>query len=223
MAMLLALTCTHYPAERQLTPFVSSGWWGYLPPILVSRTPWRENELVPDVIDAPPPSILEVQFGILSVNHGNILTPLDVRSPPTHLSWAVDYGAFYTLLFIDPDAPSRKEPSLREFLHWMVGNMPYFNPNAGETIAGYISSAPPEGTGLHRYTFLMFKQPGKIVFDEPRLPNTTFAGRPGFNTREFVSKYRLQLVAGNFYQAGYDTSVDELHRVLGMEEESLEN
>jgi phosphatidylethanolamine-binding protein (PEBP) family uncharacterized protein len=30
---------------------------------------------------------------------------------------------------------------------------------------------PPEGTGLHRYVFLIYKQNGKLEFDEPRLVN----------------------------------------------------
>jgi len=75
-------------------------------------------------------------------------------------------------LFSDPDAPSRKEPTYREWHHWLVGNVPGNDISKGEVLSAYIGSGPPPNTGLHRYVFLIYKQPGKLTFDEPRLPNT---------------------------------------------------
>lgn len=71
----------------------------------------------------------------------------------------------------DADPPSRDEPTARENQHWLVGNVPGINIEDGETLSDYVGSGPPIGTGLHRYVFLVYQQPGKLTFDEPRLTN----------------------------------------------------
>lgn len=68
----------------------------------------------------------------------------------------------------DPDVPTRGYR--KEFNHWLVGNIPEDKVAKGEILAEYVGSGPPEGTGLHRYAFLLFKQnQGAITFDERRL------------------------------------------------------
>jgi large subunit ribosomal protein L35 len=37
---------------------------------------------------------------------------------------AASAGNLYTLLMVDPDAPSRENPVKRSWLHWMVVNIP---------------------------------------------------------------------------------------------------
>ena len=39
----------------------------------------------------------QVKFGDLEVKLGNILTPTQVKSPPTHLIWPTEPDALYTL------------------------------------------------------------------------------------------------------------------------------
>lgn len=70
-------------------------------------------------------------------------------------------------MFSDPDAPSRANPSEREWLHWAVVNIPGSNVTAGNTIAEYVGSGPPKDSGLHRYVFLVFRQEHVHDFDEP--------------------------------------------------------
>lgn len=65
---------------------------------------------------------------------------------------------------------------------------------------------PPEGSGLHRYIFLAFRQPARLVLDEKDEMRREV--RYKFNTKEFVKRYNLSLpVAGNFFQAQTDDSV----------------
>lgn len=74
---------------------------------------------------------------------------------------------------VDPDAPSRENPMYRVFRHWLVMNIPESNVESGDEIIEYIGSGSPNGTGLHRYIFLVFKQPhGKIEHNEPRATTT---------------------------------------------------
>lgn len=71
-------------------------------------------------------------------------------------------------------------------------------------------------TGLHRYVFLVYKQPGKLQFDEPRLTNRSADNRGCFKIETFAAKYKLGApISGNFYQAEYDDYVPILYKQLG--------
>ncbi|KAJ9580129.1 hypothetical protein L9F63_004202, partial [Diploptera punctata] len=166
---------------------------------------WEEHSVVPDVIDVVPPEIIEVKYGNLIVNLGNELTPRQVKDVP-EVTWRAEDGAYYFLCMTDPDAPSRANPTAGQIRHWLVGNIPGNKIEEGETFAEYVGSGPPKDSGLHRYIFLVYKQPGKINFDEPYISNKPRnPQRRNFSIKEFAQKYNLgNPVAGNFYQAQYD-------------------
>ncbi len=63
------------------------------------------------------------------------------------VSISILLGATLSFHFPDPDAPSRKEPTYREWHHWLVGNIPGADVNKGETLSEYVGSGPPQGTG----------------------------------------------------------------------------
>lgn len=72
-------------------------------------------------------------------------------------------------------------------------------------MAEYIGSGPPEGTGMHRYIFLVYRQSGRINPDQPVVRKTALTGRIKFKVRDFAKKYNLgEPVAANYYQAQYD-------------------
>jgi phosphatidylethanolamine-binding protein (PEBP) family uncharacterized protein len=55
-----------------------------------------------------------------------------MKNQPLHVHWLAQKDAYYTLLMVDPDAPCRKQPDNREWLHWMVVNIPNLNISEGE-------------------------------------------------------------------------------------------
>lgn len=111
----------------------------------------------------------------MSVDLGKELTPTQVKDQPT-LSWEAEKGAYYTLMMVDPDAPSRTEFTFREVRHWLVMNIPESAVEKGDHITEYRGSGAPKGTGLHRYIFLVYKQPnGVIEHDEPRTVSRYFS------------------------------------------------
>lgn len=115
----------------------------------------------------------------------------------------------------DPDAPSRKEPKFREWHHWLVGNISGNDVSSGETLSEYVGAGPPKGTGLHRYVFLLYKQPGKLTFDEKRLTNRSGDNRGGFAIKKFAAKYKLgDPISGNMFQAEWDDYVPILYKQL---------
>ncbi|XP_031847459.1 protein D2 [Nomia melanderi] len=176
----------------------------------------KTHGVVPDVIDKAPAKLLSVVYpNNITVDVGKVLTPTQVKDPPT-VTWDSEANAYYTLCMTDPDAPSRQEPKFREWHHWLVGNILGADVSKGEVLSEYVGSGPPEGTGLHRYVFLLYKQPGKLTFDEKRLTNRSGDGRPMFSIKKFAAKYKLgDPIAGNMYQAEYDDYVPILYKQLG--------
>ncbi|KAK9717430.1 Phosphatidylethanolamine-binding protein [Popillia japonica] len=180
----------------------------------------EKHQVVPDVISDAPQKAMRIKYPTgAKVAFGNVLTPTEVKDIPG-VKWAVDANAFYTLCMVDPDAPSRKDAKWREWHHWLIGNIPVEEnvPDVcrGETLSEYIGSAPPKGTGLHRYVFLVYKQKERIKFSEPRLTNTSAEKRGNFSITKFAAKYKLgEPIAGNFYQAEYDDYVPILFKQLG--------
>ncbi|XP_017079230.2 LOW QUALITY PROTEIN: protein D2 [Drosophila eugracilis] len=176
---------------------------------------FTSHQVVPDVIPEPPNQLLKVTYSNnLVAKDGVELTPTQVKDQP-NVEWEAQPGEYYTLIMTDPDAPSRAEPKFREFKHWVLVNIAGNDLSSGEAIAEYIGSGPPQGTGLHRYVFLLYKQSGKLEFDEDRVSNKSRKDRPKFSAAKFAKKYQLgNPIAGTFYQAQYDDHVPKLHKQL---------
>ncbi|XP_016841347.1 protein D3-like [Nasonia vitripennis] len=179
---------------------------------------FKSSEIVPDVLTTAPNDLLSVSFEDKVLRFiGEELTPTQVKDVPS-VAWKSEASGFYTICMTDPDAPSRSEPKFREFLHWLVVNVPGEDIAKGDTLAAYVGSGPPKDTGLHRYVLLAYKQPaGKIdVSEEKRIPNNSRDGRPKFSIQKFADKYKLGApIAGNMYQAEYDDYVPNISKQLG--------
>lgn len=94
------------------------------------------------------------------------------------IQWAAGGDDLYTIALVDPDGPSRANPIRGECLHWLVVNVRGTEPSTGETLVEYIGSGPPEGTGLHRYILLIYRQPGKLDMSEfKKVPKNELPGR----------------------------------------------
>lgn len=173
-------------------------------------------QVVVDVIPKAPQAMLSVSWdkACIRAHLGNIVTPTQMRYEPC-VNWPTENNAYYTLMLMDPDAPTRYNATARNFLHWLAVNIPGAQVAKGEIVAAYIGSGAPKGTGLHRYTFLAFKQPKFQSFCLPYISNHTVAGRPFFNATSFTKEYSLELVAGNFVQAEWDEYVPILTQQLG--------
>ncbi|XP_053727954.1 phosphatidylethanolamine-binding protein 4 [Synchiropus splendidus] len=68
----------------------------------------------------------------------------------------------YTLVMIDPDAPSHTRPTSASWRHWVVANIKGSDLKQrlprGTTLTDYSPPTPPRHSGFHRYQFLLFEQ-----------------------------------------------------------------
>lgn len=172
---------------------------------------FAEHGCVPDVVDIAPPIQAQVSYSSgVKADCGNVLTPTNVKDAPT-VTWPTEEGALYTLILTDPDAPSRSDNKWSEWRHWLVVNITGNDINNGQVLSDYIGSGPPEGTGLHRYIFLIYKQPGLLQCDELH-QGFSPKGRNNTKAKDFATKYNLgNPIAGNFYQAEWDDYVPVLY------------
>lgn len=164
----------------------------------------------------------------VSVNLGNELTPTLVKDKP-QVTWDADASAYYTLLMVDPDIPSRSvaksvfgriekafNKQYREMRHWTVMNIPGDSIENGEEIAEYIGAAPLQRTGFHRFVFLVYRQPnGIILHREPHTRNRSISNRALTSASRFAQKYNLgEAEFGNFFQAEWDEYCDKLMKEI---------
>jgi len=122
----------------------------------------------------------------------------------------VDDDSLYVMAMVDPDAPSADDPSMAEVRHYLVGNINStimasgrFDANLVDELTPFKNPSPPEGSGYHRYTQLVYKQPaGKIEF-EP-LDNSVIIG---WSVADFAAQYGLgDPVASQMFTTQYECS-----------------
>uniref|UniRef100_A0ACB8FYM6 Phosphatidylethanolamine-binding protein 1 n=1 Tax=Sphaerodactylus townsendi TaxID=933632 RepID=A0ACB8FYM6_9SAUR len=144
--------------------------------------------------------------------------PTDVKNCPTAIAWnSCDPQKLYTLILTDLDVPSRENPKLREWHHFLVTNMKGSDISSGCILSDYVGSAPSKGTGLHRYVWLIYEQSQRLTCDEPVLSNTSAAKRENFRAASFRKKYKLgPPVAGMCYLAEWDSFVPKIYEQLNV-------
>ena len=164
---------------------------------------------------------------------GNTLTTVDTADEPAvsftpmqSFAAATDVG--YTLVMTDPDAPSRADPKMGQWRHWVVTGLKapaLTGLDTGDLSARvtrgattpYYPPAPPRGTGLHRYgayvgalraigvlmcmrVFLLYQEPS-VGFGIPSDALECKSGardRAKWNAAGFAKRYGLKLVGVNY-------------------------
>jgi protein FLOWERING LOCUS T len=163
------------------------------------RDPLVVGRVIGDVLDPFTRSVsLRVCYGNREVNNGYELKPSQIVNQPRVDIGGDDLRTFYTLVMVDPDAPSPSNPNLREYLHWLVTDIPgTTGPSFGQEVVCYENPRPT--MGIHRYVFVLFRQLGRQTVFAP-------GWRQNFNTKDFAELYNLGLpVAALYYNCQRET------------------
>ncbi|KAJ0013835.1 protein HEADING DATE 3A-like [Pistacia vera] len=149
-----------------------------------TRDPLVIGRVIGDVVNGFIRSVsLRVSYNNKEVGNGVELKPSQVANIPRVDIGGTDLRDFYTLVMVDPDAPSPSNPSLREYLHWMVTDIPATTgANFGKELWCYESPRPT--LGIHRFVFVLFRQLGRQTVYAP-------GWRQNFSTRDFAELYNL--------------------------------
>ncbi|CAM8888610.1 unnamed protein product [Rhodiola kirilowii] len=142
------------------------------------------GRVIGDVLDPYTRSIsLRVRYNNKELTNGCELKPSQVVFQPSVDIGGDDLRNFYTLVMVDPDAPNPSDPNLREYLHWLVTDIPATTTASfGQEAICYESPRPT--AGIHRFVFVLFRQLGRQTVYAPEL-------RHNFKTREFAEMYNL--------------------------------
>ncbi|MBW0478337.1 hypothetical protein O181_018052 [Austropuccinia psidii MF-1] len=171
------------------------------------RKSFIQGGVVPDLLsNFNPKAVMKVIYPPETV-FGTILFPgqrvprnltlqqpdIFILSPSQMNSYSTSHVSNYTFIFIDPDAPSRVNPSRGPFRHMLATNVKAVLHESGwnqlkftaTPISTYFPPSPPEGTGFHRYVFLLFEaQPSEESLQPLLRPD---ASRFNFNLENFIS------------------------------------
>lgn len=158
-----------------------------------------------------------------AVDFGNLITPVDSKEAPevsVKFTKPVKDDVTYTLVVTDPDAPRRDNPTLGEVAHALftdlnldgsensIGKWQKIDFTKVTTILSYIGPGPPKGTGLHRYTFILYSSPKGIKVTGPSQDNrrTWGSGIPGFGVRDWYKKEKIEMIVlgANFFNSKND-------------------
>nr|ANS56365.1 TFL1-like protein [Picea wilsonii] len=166
--------------------------------------PLTAGGVIGDVLDMFTPSIkmTVVYNSNMQVNNGFEFMPSAITAPPRVEVIGGDMRTFYTLIMTDPDSPSPSDPTEREYLYWMVTDIPGTTSNSfvcsGREMMSY--EIPKPLIGIHRYVFSLFQQKGRQTVLPP-------SSRHHFNTRQFAQYNGLGLpVAAVYFNAQRETA-----------------
>ncbi|VAI25852.1 unnamed protein product [Triticum turgidum subsp. durum] len=149
-------------------------------------------QVIHDVLD-PFTSTVPLSIGY---NNRLLLRGADLRPSAVVSKLRVDVGGndmrlLYTLMLVDPDAPSPSHPTLREYLHWMVSDIPgTTGVSFGQELVVY--ERPEPRSGIHRMVFVLFQQLGRGTVFAPDM-------RHNFSCRNLARQYHLNIVAATYF------------------------
>ncbi|KAF4386926.1 hypothetical protein F8388_006881 [Cannabis sativa] len=152
-----------------------------------SIEPLVVGKVIGDVVDMfNPTTEFTIHYGSKQISNGYEIKPsAAVDKPKAQILGPRNQANLYTLVMVDPDAPSPSEPALREWLHWIVIDIPEgFDATKGKDLVEYMGPQPP--TGIHRYVLALFRQSEGSMAGVPA-PEI----RSNFSTRQFAAHYGL--------------------------------
>ncbi|KAJ0973038.1 hypothetical protein J5N97_020997 [Dioscorea zingiberensis] len=148
------------------------------------REPLLVGGVIGDVVDPFVKSAtMRVMYNNKELTNGSELRPSAVVNEPKVEIGGSDLRRLYTLVMLDPDAPSPSNPTGREYLHWLVTDIPESTDSRfGNEVVSYESPRPT--AGIHRLVFVLFRQDIRQTIYAP-------GWRQNFNTRDFAALYNL--------------------------------
>ncbi|GFP81154.1 protein flowering locus t [Phtheirospermum japonicum] len=151
----------------------------------IERHPLVVSRVVGDVLE---PFTATAELRVFSdgriIYNGSSLRPSQVAGRPrVEIGDSGDFRTFYTLVMVDADAPNPSNPHFKEYLHWLVTDIPgSTGVGFGKEVVSYESPQP--SMGIHRLVLALFRQAARQTVNAP-------IRRQNFNTREFSQLHNL--------------------------------
>ncbi len=135
---------------------------------------------------------MEVKINKQIIHDGEII-PFHLTQTNPEIKFHRMQNTYYTILMVDPDAPSPSNPIYKYWLHWLVINN-------SDTIAFYHYPSPPPGSGYHRYIFYVFAQKKWINPSDLDLKINGESNRKNFNLGSFIHSFELEMIYTTYFR-----------------------
>jgi phosphatidylethanolamine-binding protein (PEBP) family uncharacterized protein len=167
----------------------------------------------------------------IAAHDGCVLNPeYTSRAPRVSLEKASP-NSHYMLMVVNPDSPayltgeetvtasgSVRRKSIfnspdRDFVHWVVVNIPGNDVSAGHIVLPYVGACPSFNAGMQRFFFIVFEQPGIYeAFEDAEL---YFAQRGGLRACAWAKEAHFGAPIGvNGFSSEWNPYCDEVHREI---------
>jgi phosphatidylethanolamine-binding protein (PEBP) family uncharacterized protein len=123
-------------------------------------------------------NFIELSFGSSKIKYNDMLTKQASSTKP-NIKFTKDPSKLYTIITIDPDAPSASNPIYKYFLHMLIVNN-------SDIIMEWTGPDPPTGSNTHRYYTCVFEQVSPIDINK-----ISIKSRPKFDLNTFVKSNNL--------------------------------
>ncbi|KAI9052039.1 hypothetical protein LZ554_004293 [Drepanopeziza brunnea f. sp. 'monogermtubi'] len=152
--------------------------------------------------DFTPSVHLNITYGDQRVSLGNVLRTSETTTAPIVKFDSEKAGSTsYTLLLIDPDAPTPEDPKFAYWRHWIVtGLTGSTSQDAAPAATAYLGPGPKDATASrHRYLFLLFREPAGFKFVRGEVGGDAFIERRSFDAAGWAAGRGLVLVGVEWF------------------------
>jgi len=114
-----------------------------------------------------------------------------------------------TIALTDPDAPSKKDPKWSEMCHWIapvaeavglrISGTDFEVDVNVDDIVKYKAPGPPEGTGYHRYVFVLLEGDNTNL-TKPEDRQHWGTGKKEHGVRDWAKREGLEVIGGNYFR-----------------------
>ncbi|OLY84159.1 OV-16 antigen [Smittium mucronatum] len=156
----------------------------------------EDDDVIPDVIPRNflPITELNLSYVNRSMDFGTEYFPyINETDNFPQVNYTSNSTDYYTMAFVDPDAPSRANPFRAQVIHYLRINIRGSDLTTGSNgNLTYLAPRPFPGCGKKRFVFVLARQPSE-------LPNLQLpATRPGFNIAQFVANNSMVMIGANY-------------------------
>ncbi|KAI6714141.1 phosphatidylethanolamine-binding protein [Diplocarpon mali] len=156
--------------------------------------------------DFKPSIRLNLKYGDKDVSLSTVLRTSETKTAPRFSFDDGRSGGSYTLLLVDPDAPTPEEPRFAYWRHWIVTGLSGASGEDVPTLTEYLGPGPKdESASRHRYLFLLLREPEGFAVTRADVGGETFVERRSFEAAQWVEKHGLVLVGANWFSGVGDS------------------
>ncbi|CAG8959728.1 hypothetical protein HYFRA_00001634 [Hymenoscyphus fraxineus] len=158
--------------------------------------------------DFTPSTELVIKYGEKTVEFGNFLRTGETLEIPsvTFAAEATKTGSTYTLIMVDPDAPTPEDPKYAYWRHWVATGLQASSSSSENTdlshtpVTKYFGPGPKDEVATpHRYLFLLYREPTGFKVGKEEVGGEEFVDRRSFKADDFAGKFGLELVSVNWF------------------------